>query len=132
MEPKHPYRASGAMWSKLKPLAREMRHEPTPAELRLWQHIRNRKIAGAKFRRQHGIERFIVDFYAAREWLVVEVDGDYHQYTAEEDKIRQAYLESLGLTMVRVSNDNVMGNLEGVLAWIAQAVINGRAMQAAP
>ncbi len=119
-------RTTPELWTKLAPLARQMRHEPTPAEARLWHHLRDRKVAGAKFRRQYAIERFILDFYAAQESLVVEVDGEYHQYTGEEDAIRQEYLESLGLRMVRVTNREVMENLEGVLTWIAQHVVEGR------
>jgi very-short-patch-repair endonuclease len=104
------------------PLAREKRRKPTPAEARLWQALRNRRADGVKFRRQYGIERFIVDFYSAGEGLVIEVDGDYHQYTGEEDAIRQEYLEAIGLRVMRVRNDDVMKNLEGVVAWIGQVV----------
>jgi very-short-patch-repair endonuclease len=116
----HRWRAEGLLWEKLKPLARQHRHEPTPAEQRLWKHLRNRQVGGVKFRRQVAIERFIVDFYAARAWLIVEVDGAYHQYTGEEDMIRQEFLESLGLRVVRVSNQDVMTNLEGVVTWIRE------------
>lgn len=103
-----------------------MRHKPTPAEKRLWYYLRDRKLAGAKFRRQYEIERFILDFYSAQESLVVEVDGDSHEYTGEQDLVRQEYLESIGMRVVRVSNDDVMRNLEGVLRWIAQQVIECR------
>ncbi len=63
------------LWEKLKPLARQMRHVPTPAEDRLWQHIRNRQLKGMKFRRQWAIERFIVDFFCYEANLIIEVDG---------------------------------------------------------
>jgi very-short-patch-repair endonuclease len=103
------------LWEKLKPLAREMRQEPTPAEDYLWQHIRNREIGGAKFRRQHAIDRFVVDFYCAEAQLVIEVDGEIHQYTLEEDTIRQEYLESLGLRVLRFTNDLVLNQIDMVL-----------------
>src|SRR5262249_52933677 len=64
--------SSGHLWEKLKPLAKQMRVEPTPAEGRLWEHLRNRQVNGLKFRRQHSIERFVVDFYCAEEKLIVE------------------------------------------------------------
>lgn len=107
------------LWAKLKPLARQMRHEPTPAENALWQQLRNRKVAGVKFRRQHAIERFIVDFYAAKPGLVIEVDGPIHDYTQEEDAVRQAYLESQGLRVLRFTNDQVLYNLNHVLTTIS-------------
>jgi very-short-patch-repair endonuclease len=106
---------SPKLWEKLKPLARQMRHKPTEAEEILWQSLRRRKLSGFKFRRQHGIERFIVDFYCPEAALVVEVDGIIHQYSREEDAIRQAYLESLGLRVLRFSNDAITSNLKGIL-----------------
>lgn len=119
-------RVPSVLWAKLAPLARQMRHEPTPAEELLWRYLRDRRLIGVKFRRQVPLERFIVDFYSSQEWLIVEVDGEYHQHTGEEDVIRQEYLESLGLRVVRVSNDDVIKNLEGVLAWIVQQIENLR------
>jgi len=93
-----------ALWKKLKPPARQMRREPTPAERRLWRQLRRKKRLGFKFRRQHAIERFTVDFYCPAAWLVMEVDGPVHQYTDDEDMIRQDYLESLGLKVIRFTN----------------------------
>ena len=107
------------LWEKLKPLARQMRHEPTPAEKLLWQRLRNRKIANTKFRRQHGIERFVVDFYAAEARLIIEIDGPIHEYTQEEDALRQEYLESLNLHVIRFTNDQVLYDIEAVLKSIA-------------
>jgi very-short-patch-repair endonuclease len=102
------------LWAKLKPLARQMRHDPTPAEDILWQRLRNRQIADAKFRRQHTIERFIVDFYCAEAQLVIEVDGPIHDYTLEEDAIRREFLESLGTRVIRFTNDDVLHHLDAV------------------
>jgi very-short-patch-repair endonuclease len=82
-----------------------MRREPTPAEQKLWQKLRHKQLLGFKFRRQHVIDRFIVDFYCGEGRLVVEVDGGVHQYTEEEDAIRQEFLESLGLRVVRFRNE---------------------------
>ena len=107
------------LWAKLKPLAREMRHDPTPAENALWQRLRNRKVAHTKFRRQHAIGRFIVDFYAAAANLVIEVDGPIHDYTQEQDAIRQEWLESQSLRVIRFTNEQVLQNIESVLDTIA-------------
>jgi len=116
------WKTSADWWEKLKPLAREMRHDPTPAEEKLWEAIRSRQVEGKKFRRQHTIDRFIVDFYCPEAQLVIEVDGAVHQYTYEEDAIRQAYLEACGLQVLRFSNDYVMTNLDGALYVIAEVL----------
>ena len=73
------------LWKKLKPLAREMRHDPTPAESVLWEALRGRRITGFKFRWQHGIERFIVDFVCLESRLIIEVDGDIHDTQQDSD-----------------------------------------------
>ena len=109
-------------WEILKPLARQNRHEPTLAENKLWQKIRGRQVKGVKFRRQHGIERFIVDFCSLEAKLVIEVDGATHEFTVEEDAIRQAFIESMGFRVVRFSNQDVIENLEGVVETIWRMV----------
>jgi very-short-patch-repair endonuclease len=95
MAGRHVWQPSPDLWQKLKPLARQMRKEPTPAEARLWQQIRKRQIYGVKFRRQFAIERFITDFCSPEARLIIEVDGPIHQYTQEEDQVRQSLLELL-------------------------------------
>ena len=117
-------RISPEMWQMLKPLARQMRHEPTPAEALLWQAVRGRRLGGYKFRRQQAIARFIVDFYCPQAGLVVEVDGPIHEYTKEQDTIRQGFLESIGLSVLRVSNKDVLNDLDSVLAHISAALSN--------
>jgi very-short-patch-repair endonuclease len=116
---RHRWRAPAHWWDKLKPLAQQMRHKPTPAENLLWQRLRNRQVGGVKFRRQHAIERFIVDFYAAREFLAIEVDGEIHCYTPEEDAIRQRFLEDMGIRVLRFSNQEVIDDIDGVIEQIA-------------
>ena len=86
---------------------------------RLWHSLRRRRLCGLKFRRQHSIERFIVDFYCADPPLIIEVDGPIHDYTPEEDAIRQEFLESLGYRVIRFTNDDVLHNLDVVLRGIA-------------
>lgn len=111
----------GELWEQLKPVAREMRKAPTLAEERLWQKLRKEQL-GVKFRRQHAIEHFIVDFYAAQVALVVEIDGPIHDQQVEYDSLRQAFLESLGLRVLRFKNDDVLENIQGVLEVIAEAI----------
>ncbi len=112
------------LWAKLKPLARQMRKEPTLAEKKLWEKIRGRQILGFKFRRQHSLERFIVDFYCHDAKLIVEVDGQSHDYTQEEDQFRQEFLEGLGFQVIRFSNEDVLLKMEAVLGEIAGALMS--------
>ncbi len=118
--PRHAWQASPELWEKLKPIARQMRCEPTPAEEKLWQKLRHKQVLGFKFRRQHVIDRFIVDFYCGEARLVVEVDGEVHDYTQEEDAIRQEFLESLGLRVVRFRNEEVLNAVDGVVEEIVR------------
>jgi len=110
------------LYEKLKPLARQMRQEPTQAENKLWQYLRKERIGGYKFRRQHPVGRFIVDFYCSEAQLVIEVDGPTHQYTSDEDFVRQTYLESLGLRVARFTNTAIKKDMAHVLERI-EAVI---------
>ena len=114
-----PWQTKPELWEKLKPLARQMRCEPTPAEKKLWEKVKNKQLLGFKFRRQHTIDRFIVDFYCGQARLIVEVDGSVHEYTQEEDAIRQEYLESLELRVIRFTNSEVLNSVEMVVEQIA-------------
>ncbi|MDX5630092.1 MULTISPECIES: endonuclease domain-containing protein [unclassified Brenneria] len=101
-------------------LRRELRQNPTEPERRLWRTIRQRQL-GVKFRRQHGIGIYIVDFYCAERYLVIEVDGDSH-FSAQGgayDGLRDAYIRSLGLRVLRISNTDIMQNIDGVLMLIS-------------
>ena len=97
---KVPFHTPPELWRKHKPLARQMRHQPTAAEDKLWQTLR-RQSFGVNFRRQHTIDRFIIDFFCPAARLIVEVDGDIHDYTQEEDAIRQEFLETQGFRVIR-------------------------------
>src|SRR6266550_7334505 len=101
------WRTTPEAWKKLKPVAREQRHDATPAESRLWQALRNGSLAGLKFRRQHPIGRFLVDFYCPRLRLVIEVDGTVHDSRGNEDAERQNELEAFGLGALRFRNEEV-------------------------
>jgi very-short-patch-repair endonuclease len=110
-----PWQTPREIYDLLKPLARQMRKEPTLAEGHLWRYVRDKQIFGYKFRRQHAIDRFIVDFYCPDANLIIEVDGSIHDYTQKEDALRQAYLESLNLTVVRFTNDEVLHHTNDVV-----------------
>ena len=92
-----------------KSLAKFLRRNQTPAEERLWNIVRNRGVGGLKFRRQHPLANFIVDFYCHELKLVVELDGDIHDKTKVKirDEAREYFLRGLGLTVLRFRNDEV-------------------------
>jgi very-short-patch-repair endonuclease len=100
--------------------ARSLRASQTSAEAKLWQALRNRRLARWKFRRQHPIDRYVVDFVTLDGKLIVEVDGVTHSTPSEikRDQARTEVLEACGFLVVRVSNTDVYENLEGVLEMI--------------
>jgi very-short-patch-repair endonuclease len=93
--------------------AKNLSRPLTPAENRFWQYVRSRKMEGYKFRRQHPIGKFIVDFYCHRLRLVVEIDGSIHElnHIKKYDLEREARLKELGLSILRFSNEDVFYNL---------------------
>ena len=100
---------------KLTPLARENRKNPTPAEATFWNEVlRMRQFATFKFLRQKPIAGYIVDFYCSELQLIIEIDGDSHAETVEYDIERTKVLNSLGLTVVRYTNSEVLSNIPGV------------------
>jgi very-short-patch-repair endonuclease len=101
--------------------ARRMRHEPTKAERLLWLRLRRRQLGDYKFRRQHPIGSYIVDFYCAETKLIIEVDGDIHAYQEAYDKERTADLEALGYLVIRFWNEQVLKETIGVLEMILAA-----------
>ncbi len=119
-----PFHTPPELWKKLKPLARQMRHEPTPAESALWERLRNRRIARAKFRRQYAIERFIVDFVCLELRLIIEVDGDIHALQTEYDAARQSFLESQGFCVLRFNNGDVLQSLDAVVTVIGETLVS--------
>jgi len=90
-------------------LGRESRRKPTPTERHAWSLLRNRGILGLKFRRQHVLHGFIVDFYCAELHLVLELDGDHHRKptTAAYDAARSAWLTSAGYRVIRIRNQDL-------------------------
>ena len=99
-----------------------MRSTSTDAEQKLWQQLRGNRLEGLKFRRQHPMPPYIVDFYCESMKLVVELDGGQH--TAEVDASRTRYLESQGLMVLRFWDNQVLTELEGVIEVILRYVDN--------
>ncbi|MOA12410.1 hypothetical protein D3C78_1323980 [compost metagenome] len=101
--------------------ARSLRKRSTLAENILWKHIRNRRVCKTKFRRQHPVLSYIVDFYSHEYLLVIEVDGGYH-FTKEQqeyDHQRSLELMQFGLKVIRFSNEEIMNDINGVLIKIS-------------
>jgi len=101
--------------------ARDLRRQETPAEEILWELLRDRRFLEFKFRRQHQIGDYIADFYCHEQQLVIELDGGIHQTQEAKDAKRDAYMQSLGLTVLRIPNTDVLGSIDDVLSRIAKA-----------
>jgi len=101
--------------------AKELRRTLTPEEKILWQHLRTNRLAGLHFRRQQVIDGFIVDFYCHQSGLVVELDGTVHQTQKNYDAGRDRTLSQRKLRTLRIKNEEIRKNLEGVLARILDA-----------
>ncbi|HEX6042535.1 endonuclease domain-containing protein [Longimicrobium sp.] len=101
--------------------ARELRQEETYAERLLWRVLRNRAVNGLKFRRQHPLDGFVIDFFCAEARLCVELDGGIHDPQQERDAARTAQLEARGLRVIRFRNEEVENEMDSVLRRIAKA-----------
>jgi len=101
--------------NQLKELAKDLRNNMTRAEKYLWQRLRNKSL-GYAFFRQRPIGEYIADFYCPRAFLIVEVDGGRHlkKEAVGNDKVRDEYMQSLGLTILRFTNSEVLGNTDKV------------------
>ncbi len=106
-----------------KVICRDLRKRSTEAEQVLWEVLRNRKLINKKFLRQHplfydltGKESFFIsDFYCHEAKLVIELDGEYHNYRLKEDKQRTEIINYLGITVIRFKNEEVINDLEKVI-----------------
>lgn len=106
---------------KFKDRRKELRKSLTPQEYKLWFYLKGKNL-GAKFRRQHGIGPYIVDFYCKEKSLVIELDGSQHIEAKEYDKERDLYLQTLGLKVVRFWNNDIEKNIEEVLIKIREEI----------
>ena len=106
--------------------ARSLRHNMTEAERVLWNELKNRKMNGLKFRRQHPLHYYIADFYCHEKKLIIEVDGGIHnsKATKEHDENRSAELERLGISVIRVTNEQIINSLGEVIKTIKRFLEN--------
>lgn len=109
-----------------------MKHRPrtlqkssTDAEAKLWHHLRDRQLAGFKFRRQLPLGPYVVDFVCLQAKLIVEVDGGQHAVQRQADESRTAFLREQGFRVMRYWNNEVLAEIEGVLTQIQQALESG-------
>jgi very-short-patch-repair endonuclease len=104
-----------ASTEQIREAARAMRTHMTPAEMALWTAIRRGGLDGISFRRQHALGRFVLDFYAPRHKLAIEVDGAVHETQQERDAERTEALAERGIRVIRFSNVDVEANVQHVL-----------------
>ena len=119
-------RAASVYGGRRPELARTLRRESTAAEDLLWHHLRNRALAGLKFRRQQAMGPYILDFYCHKRGLAIEVDGGQHFEPEQEarDQERSRWLESAGLRVLRFSNSEVLNRTDLVLDQILTVAEN--------
>ena len=104
-------------------LRRSLRNNAPKAEKILWQKLKSSRLNGYKFRRQHGFDKYIVDFYCPQLKLAIEIDGTSHFYEKEEqkkDQNRQKIIESMGINFLRFTNTDIYENLNDVLNSITE------------
>jgi len=92
----------------------ELRKNQTPAEKALWEVVRNKQLGGFKFRRQHIMDVFIVDFVCLKAKLIIEVDGKTHDFQKEYDEARTQYFNEFEFQVIRFTNEEVLNNIEKV------------------
>ena len=102
--------------------AGELRREPTLAEAKLWKSLRSQNLDGTHFRRQYAIDKYIVDFCAPRAKLIIEVDGSQHLDQQDYDAERTGFLQARGYRVLRFWNNDILNNIQGVMATVLQAI----------
>ena len=109
---------------QLKQLQRQLRKNSTEAEKAVWKLVRNRQILGLKFFRQYGVDSYILDFYCPEVELAIEVDGGQHntELNSRKDQERTSYLNSRNIQVLRLWNNDVLQNAEGVFEIIINKI----------
>lgn len=106
-----------------KTFARQLRKSETDAERKIWQQLRSRNLNGAKFRRQHPVGPYVVDFICINEKLIIELDGSQHQQQVAYDAQRTEFLEQSGHRVMRFWDNDVLLNTENVMLAIYDALV---------
>lgn len=104
--------------------ARMLRNEPTEAEAILWEYLRKGRLMGFKFRRQHVVRKYILDFFCPEANLAIEIDGEIHKQQKGYDKFRMQGLNGLGIHILRFPNDAVYASVGSVVAKISLVLKN--------
>jgi very-short-patch-repair endonuclease len=109
----------------LKEKRSELRKNMSPPEARLWVELRNKKLKGYKFRRQHSIGNYIVDFYCSKAKLIIEIDGKTHlePATQQNDFARDEYLKSMRYKVLRFDNNDILNQFEYVITDIENSLV---------
>ena len=110
---------------RLRKYARALRHNQTDAERKFWEQVRNRRLAGLKFNRQHPIGSYIADFVCIEKRLIVELDGAQHMKQESYDAERETFLSTKGYRVLRFWNVDVLTNMEGVIATVLLGLNGG-------
>ena len=108
-----------------KQIRKDLRNKMTAPEIVLWSKLKNKQFNNCKFRRQHGIGKFIVDFYCPELKLVIEIDGANHFFDKDSEKYdndRQKFIESQGVKVLRFTNNDILDNLNEVMEIIGQKI----------
>ena len=94
-----------------------LRNHPTYTEYLLWKQLKNKRLCGYKFRRQYSVDQYIVDFYCPKVKLAIEVDGISHESNEQKiyDKYRQRYIERFGIEFIRITDEEILLDLDAVL-----------------
>ena len=103
-------------------VARKLRQTSTIPELKLWQHLRNRRFMGLKFRRQYPVGPYVVDFVCLSHKLIIELDGSQHADQVDYDNQRTEYLEHFGFRVLRFWNSELFSQLEEMLEQVRQCI----------
>ena len=114
-------------WDKLTWAARINRKKETESEKMLWNEVLRQKKLGVKFTRQKPIDRFIIDFYCSELSLAIEVDGGYHNNRKDNDDLRDKFLKCCGITTIRVSDKDVINDVDKVRSEIMNFVASSPA-----
>ncbi|TAH32598.1 MAG: endonuclease domain-containing protein [Alphaproteobacteria bacterium] len=107
----------------MRKLGNNLRQDMTLAEILLWQELKSSQLEGLKFRRQQPLGSYIADFYCPDKKLIIEIDGASHEFSIiyEKDLEKEKFLNELGCTVIRFTNEDVKKNIEGVLIDIKKA-----------
>ena len=113
---------------RLKQRAKDLRKAGNLSEVLLWNRLKRKQLLNLDFDRQKVIGNYIVDFYCPTLSVVIEIDGSSHDNKIEYDKIRDDYLDGLGLNIIHILDKDIKNNLEGVIQWLVSDFSNKLAL----